>query len=757
MRRTLFVVATFAIIISTAFAQRITHTSSAAISAAAGKPVISAVTPSATDRLPVRHVALYKNGVGYFQHDGRVRGNQTVTIAFTTAQLNDVLKSLTAIDLNGGRIADVSYNSTAPLEQRLNTLQIPIGEKTTTAEFLDALRGARVEVRNSAVATVGRLLSVETIASTSSESEEGKNHSEATPHTELSVMTDSGELRTFRLSPATSVRLLEHDVNQEVGRYLTLIASTRAADVRKMTIATEGSGDRELMVSYISEVPVWKSTYRIVLPTQADQKPLLQGWAVVDNTVGEDWDNVELALIAGAPQSFVQEISQPYYARRPVVGLPELAMLTPQTHEGTLQPTVEVSNGAPKLPLNDRNRLGEFAKLQQPQTVTRNGAAQLVASAEAEAVGGPVPGGGMAGALGRFGNGMTVERRELPRNYRGWADAVEQQGLAADTQDIGDLFEYKIKQPVTIHKNQSALVPILQARIDAEKVTLWSPREPHPLRALWLTNSSGLTLDGGSFSIQEAQTFAGEGLMDAIRPSEKRLISYAADPAVQIKSDVKGEGQRVTLVRIHRGVMFHESQEREHHTYTVRNQDTSARSVVIEHPERQGWELAGGAKPEETSTSAYRFRVAVDPDKTSSLEFDEVHSFGVNYSLTNITPDQIAVFVRQGWVNEKIEEALRPILQQKDEVAGYAGQITSTNTKISALFDDQKRLRENLTALKGGAEERALAQRYTGELNHEEDELGGLRQQLAQLQTKHEAANQKLNELMEKLELEVKL
>src|SRR5690349_18212428 len=199
---------------------------------AVAQRVIATPTPSVSDRLPVRHVALYKNGVGYFEHDGRVHGNQTVTIAFTTAQLNDVLKSLTAIDLNGGRIADVSYNSTAPLDQRLNTLQIPIGQKTTTAEFLDALRGARVEIRNAGVTAIGRLLSVETVNSTSSD-EDKESSKQITPHTELSVITDSGELRTFRLTPATSVHLLEHDVSQEVGRYLSLIASTRATDVRK--------------------------------------------------------------------------------------------------------------------------------------------------------------------------------------------------------------------------------------------------------------------------------------------------------------------------------------------------------------------------------------------------------------------------------------------------------------------------------------------------------------------------------------------
>ncbi len=706
---------------------------------AVAQRVIATATPSVSDRLPVRHVALYKNGVGYFEHDGRIHGNQSVTIAFTTSQLNDVLKSLTAIDLNGGRITDVSYNSTAPLDQRLSTLQLPIGEKTTTAAFLEALRGARVEVHSGSESAVGRLLSVETV--TSQEKDDDEKLPQARTHTELSVITDSGDLRTFRLTPATSVHLLEHDLNEEVSRYLSLIASSRAADVRKMTISTEGSGDRELSVSYISEVPIWKSTYRIVLPSDAKEKPLLQGWAVVDNTVGEDWDNVELSLIAGAPQSFVQEISQPYYARRPVVGLPELAMLTPQTHEQTLKEMAQVP--APPLPM--ASALGGITAADsfhgEADKKTRN------------FVGAGI-GGGYGGGV--FVNNGSPNLAAQPDEAKSFTDLLQSQQATADAHDLGDIFEYKIKQPITIHKNQSALVPILQARIDAEKVTLWNPREPHALRALWLNNTSGLTLDGGSFSIQEAQTFAGEGLMDAIRPGEKRLISYAADPAVQIKSEVKGEGQRATLVRIHRGVLFHESQEREHHTYIVRNEDAKAREVVIEHPQRSGWELAGGAKPVETSASAYRFRMKVDPSQSASLEFDEVHSFGTSFALTNITPDQIAMFVHQGWANDKIQDALRPVIQQKNEIARYEQQIASTKTKISSIFDDQKRLRENLTALKG-AETRTLAERYTGELNREEDELATLRKELAELQTQRDEANQKLNDIMEKLEVEVKI
>ncbi len=313
------------------FAQQKTETPKPTKTVAQG----SATADSA--RLPVKRVVLYKNGVGYFEHSTRVRGNQELAIDFTTAQLNDVLKSLTVVDLGDGRISGVRYNSIAPLDERLKALRLPFGEEITRTDFLSAMRGARVEVRSGSNSATGRLLSVEQEQRTT---EKGTNYQV----TEFSVMTDSGEMRNFELGPAVSVRLAERDLSDEVGRYLNLIGSSRARDLRRMTISATGSGDREIFVSYISEVPVWKSTYRIILPDKPSEKPLLQGWAIVDNTIGEDWKDVQLSLVAGAPQSFIQDISQPLYGRRPVVPLPQAAMLTPQTHEATMK-----EEGAPQI------------------------------------------------------------------------------------------------------------------------------------------------------------------------------------------------------------------------------------------------------------------------------------------------------------------------------------------------------------------------------------------------------------------------
>jgi len=685
-------------------------------------------TNGSGERLPVARVILYKNGVGYFEHAGKVRGNQDMNIDFTTAQLNDVLKSLTVLDLGKGRITGVSYNSTAPLERRLESLRLPVGESPTTASFLGALRGARLEVRSGPALAIGRLLSVD-------EREMPGKGEEKIKVQQVSVVTDMGELRTFDLTPATSVRIVEKDLNEEIGKYMKLMASSRDQDVRRMTISTAGNGERDLLVSYISEVPVWKSTYRIVVPNQG--KPLLQGWAVVDNTVGEDWNNVQLSLVAGAPQSFVQGLSQPYYARRPVVPLPQNAMLTPQTHEAATE-EVEVVNGQLAAP-------AAIPKPVAPVAGVAGGQAGRVI-------------GGILGSGSGAGTGGGAFKDQVSRfDAFAAAQSLEVATTVAQTQDLGDLFEYRLRDHVTIRKNQSALVPILQARLDAEKVSVWNPAENRALRALWLENTSGLTLDGGSFNVLEGDAFAGEGVMDPIKPGEKRLLSYAADLGLLVDAKQKDEQQRVMRVAITHGAMTQSTEERQERTYTIHNRDTSPRTVIIEHPARAGWKLADGEQPAESTFSYHRFRVTVEPKKTATLTIKEYHPLSNRYELTNLTDDQIDYFLNQKMINPEVEQALRRVASTKNNIAALDAEIASRKTQMSSITEDQQRVRENMKALKGSAEEKALVERYARELNEQEDRVQALEREMTDLRQKRDSAQRTLNEMIEGMTLEARL
>jgi hypothetical protein len=788
-----------------------------------------AAASDAGEKLPVRRVVLYKNGVGYFEHLGQVTGNQDVHIDFTSAQLNDVLKSLTVLDLSGGRITGVDYNSEAPLARRLATLRLALGEKPTQADFLGALRGATIEVRsgNSGPIT-GKLLSVE---------RKTRSNTSFTVETdEISVITDSGEVRSLDLNPATSVRILDRDLQIEVGKYLGLVAAARDQDVRRMTVSTMGAGERNLYVCYISEVPIWKTTYRIVLSNKAEKKPLLQGWAIIDNTVGEDWNNVELSLVAGAPHSFIQQLSEPYYGRRPVVALPENVQLAPQTHAATLMggngrlsgmvtdssgavaPGASVrlldENGAQvastftdssgnysfsSLPVGNyrlqfeqngfkRNEITQLnigpgenqinSQLQvgsTAQTVIVAASAPGVANTESTEISayvGALPGvanrphvatgfgsgGGVGpGVVGGAGGGSFGRTPVFLPAESGLAAARQMSSALANAQDLGDLFEYKLKDRVTLKKNQSALVPIAQTDIEAEKVSLWnsSSRAGRPLRALWLTNTSPLTLDGGSFSVLESEVFAGEGLTDPIKPGERRLLSYATDLGLLVEEQKSVQPQHVTQVKIAKGVMTQTSELRERTVYTVRNQDDSPRVLVIEQPAGADSALAKGSKePEERAPGVYRFKLDIAPKATASLPVEEVRVLRSDFQLANLDDTQIAMFSNNGSITPDMAQALKKIAAQKAVVSKLEQDMEDRQKDIDRIVADQARLRENMKALKGSSEEKALVQRYTGELDQQETQLDSLRKTIQATEAQRDRANDGLANMIDNVQLE---
>jgi hypothetical protein len=705
-------------------------------------------------QLPVTHVSLYKNGVGFFEHAGRVSGDEAVTIDLTSAQLNDVLQSLTAIDLNGGRITGASYNSTTPLDQQLRALPLSLGEEPTQQDLYNSLRGAQVEVTGAGGGFSGRILSLEarTVPAVNDDSKGG------TERRFLTVVADTGATRTLELTSGTTVRLLDTTLRGDLNTYLELLDRNRTEGVRHLTLTDRGTGARDLRVSFLSEVPVWKSTYRILFTdsekaTGADssnkaETATLQGFSVVDNTTGEDWKNVQLSLIAGSPQSFLQPLAQPIYARRPEVPIAQEAQLTPQTHASAVEVLKE--DGAPRTA----------------------GVAGMSGMGMGSGVAGGVMGGIGTGAGGNTGGGTYRAGGGAPAGIsasqrvmlNSTAPMVPYETVAAKsitpnttTAAFDDFFAYNLTDPVTIPRNGSALVPILQTKIQSERVTLWSPSEPTPLRALWITNTSDLTVDRGSFSIVENGAFGGEGLLETIHPGERRLLSYAADQAVRVSVDHRNDSRRVTIIAVSKGVLRATSAEVAEVEYLVHNAAPDARMVIVEQPRRAGWDLDSDPKPDETTPTAYRFRVATAPKETVRLHIGERHTFEQHFRLVDSTGQQLTVFLQNAKASPAVMQELEPLFAAKRAVAALDSQIGDKQNAINQLVEDQKRVRDNLGALKGSTEERLLAKRYTAELNTQEDTLATLRRDLTTLQQQRQTAEAELNNRIESLTLDEKI
>jgi hypothetical protein len=443
-------------------------------------------------------------------------------------------------------------------------------------------------------------------------------------------------------------------------------------------------------------------------------KPLLQGWAVIDNTIGEDWRDVELSLVAGAPQSFIQNISQPYYGRRPVVPMPSTVLLAPQTHQASLGGGAPSPSSAATAPVKARSKLDQ----------------------------------GVAGGIAdRREESAPPPPAPLRRDVYEEARYLDPQAAAAS---LGDLFEYRIKEAITLRKNQSALVPILSAEIEAEKVSLWNrlSGSGRPLRAVWLTNATGLTLDGGSMMLIDGNAFAGEGLLEPLKPGEKRLLSYAADLGVMVDASRGTADGRIFRLRARDGIMTQESEERVITTYRARNENATPTTLIIEHRMEPGWKLAEGQAPVESTADTQRFRVVLPSAKETVFDVRELRQGETLITIGNIDEVLIEGLVNSGVSAATLERALKPLLDKKAELAGLERRVKALQNERDTIGQDQRRLRENMKALRGSVEERQLLQRYTRQLDEQETRLETLQTEVARTMTEIERVRGELSALI---------
>jgi hypothetical protein len=747
--------------------------------------------------LRVSRVVLYKTGIGYFEHLGTVTGNQPLAVQFTGDQLDDVLKSLTAVDLGDGRITGISYDSPTPAERRLQALRVPLSQSASTLQVLDALRGSRVEVRTASTVIAGRLLNVERRARP--ESDRTVDRDEAT------LLTDAGDIVTIELEAGTRVRIANADLRQDVNRYLDIAGSDGDRSPRRVTLSTMGGGQRQVLVSYVGEAAVWKTTYRLVFPT-AGGAPMLQGWAIVDNVSAADWDDVELSLVAGAPQAFRQPLATPLFTVRPVVPVAAATGLVPMTHAaplvrgaggiagvvrdvgGTVLPGTQVTaldpaRGAigsavadaqgryqiaalPPGPIELRADLPGFGSVQVRVTAPASGTLQrdftLSPSGLQETVTVAAESPVMRSSVGGIAGGRAGGRPAAPPPPAAMPrEDIEQrmldQTIAAEAANLGELFEYRLKDRVTIKRNQSALVPILQTTVTAERISLWTEAMGlRPRRAVWLTNSSTLTLDAGSLAIVDGGAFGGEGLVDPIKPGERRLVSFAADIGVQVAARQTPNPVRVTRVRIAKGVVTQDIEHRQRRTYSVRNDDRDARVVVIEHPARADWKLVD-VTPDETTATVHRFRVTAPPGQTTILEVNELRTEATTLSVGEFDHNRLTLIAQGGDARIALERALAPVFAKRAELDAIERDIQQRRQEVETIARDQERVRQNMAVLKGSPAERQLLERYTRQLDAQETRLDALKRELEGLTERQERTLRELAELIKAVQVDLPL
>jgi hypothetical protein len=643
-------------------------------------------------QLPLRRVILYSNGVAFLERRGFVSGKAEINLQFKQSQVDDVLKSMLVLDLGDGQIGAVSYNSSAPPAARLADIPFSIEAGTEgdsqggLAGVLRQLQGARVVVTTATRSVAGAVLTVEE-RQVQSEGDKSVLTTQA-----LVIATSSGDLASFPLSEVRSVRMVDEGARHDINEFANASASARRRDAKTIAINSDGVGRRELVVSYTIAAPIWKTTYRIVLDSTG--KPFFQGWAIVDNVSDEDWSDVSLSLFSGTPVSFIQPLQRPLYRFRPVIPIPEDLNLEPQVYEDGIGAGFGKGVGG-NTGGGDRNE------------------------------GGGGPGGGSGGmSYNRVFSGKDVS----PVTALSDAVSAEDSGIktAATGKEVGDLFEYRIERPVTVRRDRSALIPILQTRMEGERVSIYreSERPDRPMSGLRLRNTSSLTLEGGALTVIEGDSYAGEALVERLKPGEERFISFAVDLATLVTVTKNDGREPVFLVRVVDGIFQAHYYKAENKTYDITNQTDKPRVVYVEHPLRDGWRLTEETpKPVEKTASAYRFRVELGPRETARLKVGERQALMDKYAISSLTPRDLGVFVSRRYLDQTSQAALEKIINLKVQIAEIGAAVEGLDSEAAEIAKDQARLRENIKALTETADARGLIARYVAKANEQETRI----------------------------------
>ncbi|MFO0619728.1 MAG: DUF4139 domain-containing protein [Polyangiaceae bacterium] len=708
--------------------------------------------PTTESGLKLDRVVLYRNGVGYFERTGEVDGD-VLRIRVRKDQVNDLLKSLTVVDKSDGKAVSVSM----PLDPQswanaaLATLTPGRGN---LADVLDALRGTGVTLSTTEGSASGRIVMVETVYG-----EPGSEPPQpygprmpVMPATDHRVtLLDGDEMRVVMLSKVRGVSLEDGDLAMQFNR--TLDASAGEGMFQQVEVAIRLTGDHshDLAVSYVVSAPMWKPTYRVVLPKDGKGKALLQGWAVVDNTSGEDWNTISLGLTSGAPIAFRYDLHTPRDVDRQDltesgVERHAVAMVGETTYGGEPDPATTPTAAAPppSMDSGDYGGYGE-AKMAEARPATNHpaGASPRAPSPVAQ-----------PGVRGRPQAEQRIDYDALRKSTLAQAKADSASGQT----------RYEIDNKVTVPQGTSTMVAVINADVEGEETFLFRPGgggpgfEVNPYRVVRFKNATPFVLEAGPISIYSGGSFVGEGISEAVGAGISATIPFAVENDIMVSSASKSEADEMRLVKMSRGVLEVESFGRKTTTWTVKSKTKSdGFNVLIRHP-KAGWNYELSDRPEGTEdlADAYLVKVAVPAgSKEGSITVTEKTPSRREISIWESPALPVLEKIMLATdLTQELRAKLTPIIQLRREIGKIDEQIDGLRRQRDLNDQRANETRENLNAsktLKGAEKLQTDLLKKLEEFNAEGNRLGI---QMADLEKQKLEKRIALEDLLQDLQFE---
>ncbi|MFX1380258.1 MAG: hypothetical protein ACFFA4_14315 [Promethearchaeota archaeon] len=675
-------------------------------------------------KLKVKKVIIFKHGVSYYILEGILKGTGKFELEFKIDEMNDILKSLFVLDTSEkGYISSISYDAALETNQLLRSIMLNIPDQDSFSSLITQIKGAGVSITiGGAKKVTGKIMGIEYF--------EKLIKDEKIIEKLLIILQEDGMIAKYNFSEIKSLEILNEEIKKDLKFFLDTVIAGKKKDAKKIVVNCESGGDdtaeRNIYVSYIRESPIWKTSYRLIMSKQQalEQKCLLSGWSLIENTTNQDWEDIELSLVAGMPVSFVYEFYRPIFIQRPVIQPPKVLSARP----------TEIEEGL------------EMEKFKDYAMAEMEARPAAMKKAKALRSGIPAP----AAPAGGFGRMQSImSDTEI-------YDKVKSQ-VKTQTKDLGELFEYNISNPVTIKRKQSALVPILTESIKAKKVLLYNKneQEKNPNACLEVTNNTNLTLERGPVTIIYDDNLAGEAIIPFLNKEDTRLLNYAIEQAVIINNEQKSENLSVHRVTFGSGYSYEYYYTNMTTTYKINNKTDEEKELYLDHPKTYDYKIIEKpVKPEETP-NYWRFKLTLKAKDAVVFKLKEQkENYSSNYLWNYSKEDllkRVGFYVRKKFIDPELETKLKEIAGLIQNLNDLKSKEDKLNEERDSMTDEQVRLRENITVLGEDSQSVSLKERYIKKLNDQESRFEEINKELINLDKKIKELNADIENKMNML------
>ncbi len=681
-------------------------------------------------KLNVKRVIIFKHGISYFILEGFQRGSDTFELEFKIDEMNDILKSLFVLDTSAkGYISSISYDAALDTAQLLKTIMLNIPDNNSFSSLITQIKGAKIKLTIGSSQTIsGTIMGIELV--------EKFVREEKITEKLLTLLKNDGIVTKISFSEISSFEILNEDLQKDLKFFLDTVIAGKKKDSKKIIINCESGGDdqieRSIIVSYIRESPIWKTSYRLIMSKQQalEQQCLLSGWALIENTTNQDWENIDLSLVAGMPVSFVYDFYRPIYIQRTIIEPPKVLSARP----------TEIEEGL-EMETFDEYKMKEADYAAAPMRAEAKKLARLP----------PAPSGG-ARAASTMAFAADMDDLTL-------LDKVKAQ-TATQTKELGELFEYNISNPVSIKRKHSALVPILTEEIKAKKILLYNKNEndKNPNACLEITNNSGLVLERGPVTIIYDNNLAGEAIIPFLNKDDTRILNYAIEQAVIITFEEFSQNLDVHRISFGGAYCYEYYYTNLRTVYRIKNKTNEEKILYLDHPKQYGYKiLESPIDPEETA-NYWRFKLTLKPKDAVEFTIKERKENYSSYYIYNYSKDdllkRVAFYVKQKFINENLEIQLKEI----GELIGRKNDLNMKKSKLEderyQMTDEQTRLRENISVLGNTSQENTLKEKYVKKLSTQEERFEAISKEIKELEQELILLDKKIEEKIEKLKIQ---